>query len=34
VLGLNVTFNAQGDIKGGQFGIWKATSGGTFQPVG
>src|SRR3989440_5610851 len=34
VLGLNVSFNAQGDIKGGQFGIWKATSGGTFQPVG
>src|SRR3989440_1407914 len=34
VLGLNVSYNAQGDIKGGQFGIWKATSGGTFQPVG
>ncbi|MFL6037052.1 MAG: branched-chain amino acid ABC transporter substrate-binding protein [Gaiellaceae bacterium] len=34
VLGLNVRFNAQGDIRGGQFGIWKATSGGTFLPVG
>jgi branched-chain amino acid transport system substrate-binding protein len=34
VLGLNVSFNAQGDIKGGQFGIWKANSGGTFNPVG
>src|SRR3954467_14174096 len=34
VLGLNVTFNAQGDIKGGQFGIWRAPSGETFQPVG
>jgi hypothetical protein len=34
VLGLNVRFNAQGDIRGGQFGIWKANSGGTFLPVG
>ena len=34
VLGLNVRFNAQGDIRGGQFGIWKATAGGTFLPVG
>jgi branched-chain amino acid transport system substrate-binding protein len=34
VLGLNVSFNAQGDIKGGQFGIWKANSAGTFNPVG
>jgi ABC-type branched-subunit amino acid transport system substrate-binding protein len=34
VLGLNVRFSAQGDIRGGQFGIWKANSGGTFLPVG
>jgi hypothetical protein len=34
VLGLNVRFNGLGDIRGGEFGIWKATSGGTFQPVG
>jgi hypothetical protein len=34
VLGLNVSFNAQGDIKGGQFGIWKSNAAGTFNPVG
>jgi ABC-type branched-subunit amino acid transport system substrate-binding protein len=34
VLGLNVSFNAQGDIKGGRFGIWKANARGTFSPVG
>jgi branched-chain amino acid transport system substrate-binding protein len=34
VLGLNVSFNAQGDIKGGQFGIWKANNAGVFNPVG
>jgi branched-chain amino acid transport system substrate-binding protein len=34
VLGLNVSYNAQGDIKGGQFGIWKANSAGVFNPVG
>jgi branched-chain amino acid transport system substrate-binding protein len=34
VLGLNVSYNAQGDIKGGQFGIWKANAAGTFNPVG
>jgi len=34
VLGLNVSYNAQGDIKGGQFGIWKANSSGSFLPVG
>ena len=34
VLGLNVSFNGQGDIKGGQFGIWKANSSGSFLPVG
>jgi branched-chain amino acid transport system substrate-binding protein len=34
VLGLNVSYNANGDIKGGQFGIWKANSAGTFNPVG
>src|SRR5919202_1360157 len=34
VLGLNVSFNAQGDIKGGQFGIWKSNSAGVFNPVG
>ncbi len=33
VLGLNVKFNGQGDIAGGQFGIWKANSSGTFLPV-
>jgi len=33
VLGLNVNYNAQGDIKGGQFGIWKANAAGTFNPV-
>ena len=33
VLGLNVSYNAQGDIKGGQFGIWKANAAGTFNPV-
>ena len=34
VLGLNVSYNAQGDIKGGQFGIWRANAAGTFNPVG
>jgi branched-chain amino acid transport system substrate-binding protein len=34
VLGLNVSYNAQGDIKGGLFGIWKANAAGTFNPVG
>jgi len=34
VLGLNVSYSAQGDIKGGQFGIWKANAAGTFNPVG
>src|SRR5918911_2444229 len=34
VLGLNVSYNAQGDIKGGQFGIWKSNSAGVFNPVG
>jgi branched-chain amino acid transport system substrate-binding protein len=34
VLGLNVSYNANGDIKGGQFGIWKANAAGTFNPVG
>ena len=34
VLGLNVSYTAQGDIKGGRFGIWKANSEGTFNPVG
>ena len=34
VLGLNVSYNAQGDIKGGQFGIWKANAAGAFNPVG
>ena len=34
VLGLNVSFNSNGDIKGGRFGIWKANSAGTFNPVG
>jgi branched-chain amino acid transport system substrate-binding protein len=34
ILGLNVSYNAQGDIKGGQFGIWKANSAGVFNPVG
>jgi branched-chain amino acid transport system substrate-binding protein len=34
VLGLNVSFNANGDIKGGQFGIWKSNAAGTFNPVG
>ena len=33
VLGLNVSYTAQGDIKGGRFGIWKANSEGTFKPV-
>src|SRR5438132_2601896 len=33
VLGLNVSYNAQGDIKGGQFGIWKS-NGTDFNPVG
>src|SRR5919199_2192034 len=34
VLGLNVRFNAQGDIRGGQFGIWKSNAAGVFNPVG
>jgi branched-chain amino acid transport system substrate-binding protein len=34
VLGLNVRFNAQGDIRGGQFGIWKSNAAGTFLPIG
>jgi branched-chain amino acid transport system substrate-binding protein len=33
VLGLNVSYNARGDIKGGQFGIWKS-NGTDFNPVG
>jgi branched-chain amino acid transport system substrate-binding protein len=34
VLGLNVSYNANGDIKGGQFGIWKSNASGTWNPVG
>jgi branched-chain amino acid transport system substrate-binding protein len=34
VLGFTVTYAANGDIKGGQFGIWKANAAGTFNPVG
>jgi branched-chain amino acid transport system substrate-binding protein len=34
VIGLPVKFNANGDIAGGQFGIWKANASGTFNPVG
>jgi branched-chain amino acid transport system substrate-binding protein len=34
VLGLNVSFNANGDIKGGQFGIWKSNAAGTWNPLG
>ncbi len=33
VLGLNVKFNKNGDIAGGQFGVWKS-NGSTFTPVG
>jgi branched-chain amino acid transport system substrate-binding protein len=33
VLGLNVKFNANGDIAGGQFGIWRS-NGTAFNPVG
>jgi branched-chain amino acid transport system substrate-binding protein len=33
VLGLNVKFNARGDIAGGQFGIWRS-NGTDFNPVG
>jgi branched-chain amino acid transport system substrate-binding protein len=33
VLGLNVKFKANGDIAGGQFGIWKS-NGTAFNPVG
>jgi branched-chain amino acid transport system substrate-binding protein len=33
VLGLNVKFKANGDIAGGQFGIWKS-NGSDFNPVG
>jgi branched-chain amino acid transport system substrate-binding protein len=33
VLGFSVTYNANGDIKGGQFGIWKS-NGTDFNPVG
>ena len=33
VLGLNVKYNAQGDIAGGQFGIWKS-NGTDFNPIG
>jgi branched-chain amino acid transport system substrate-binding protein len=34
VLGLNVRYGANGDIRGGQFGIWKANAAGVFNPVG
>jgi branched-chain amino acid transport system substrate-binding protein len=34
VLGFDVSFNGQGDIKAGQFGIWKASSNGVWNPVG
>ena len=34
VLGLNVSYGRNGDIKGGQFGIWKANAAGVFNPVG
>jgi branched-chain amino acid transport system substrate-binding protein len=33
VLGLNVSFNRNGDIAGGRFGIWRS-NGETFNPVG
>jgi branched-chain amino acid transport system substrate-binding protein len=33
VLGLNVRFDAKGDIRGGRFGIWKS-NGSDFAPVG
>jgi branched-chain amino acid transport system substrate-binding protein len=34
VLGIGVRFNAQGDMQRRPFGIWKATAGGVFVPVG
>jgi branched-chain amino acid transport system substrate-binding protein len=34
VLGLNVSYNANGDIKGGQFGIWKSSAAGVWNPIG
>jgi branched-chain amino acid transport system substrate-binding protein len=34
LLGIDVRFNAQGDMQRRPFGIWKATAGGTFVPVG
>jgi branched-chain amino acid transport system substrate-binding protein len=33
VLGLNVKYNANGDIAGGQFGIWRS-NGTDFNPIG
>jgi branched-chain amino acid transport system substrate-binding protein len=34
LLGINVSFNAQGDMQRRPFGIWKANASGVFQPVG
>jgi branched-chain amino acid transport system substrate-binding protein len=34
LLGINVSFNTQGDMQRRPFGIWKANAAGVFQPVG
>jgi branched-chain amino acid transport system substrate-binding protein len=33
VLGLNVRYDANGDIRGGQFGIWKSSASGVWAPT-
>jgi hypothetical protein len=34
LLGIDVRFNAQGDMQRRPFGIWKANAQGVFSPVG
>ena len=34
VLGLRIRFNANGDVRGGRFGIFRIANNGTYNPVG
>jgi hypothetical protein len=34
VLGLRIRFDANGDVRGGRFGIFRIASNGTYNPVG
>ena len=34
ILGLPVAFTANGDLKGGAFGIYQIQTNGTYKPIG